>query len=337
MPRGTSFRSPPPPVDTSSNTNINHTNTLLLKAHSELQNALLEVQRYKQEAKEANEEAALAKKDRDALVHEMELLHISSASLEREVAALTMRLSEQFEKVIAKKSRVKRDRMNAAAVAAATTTTKSTSPGTLFNNAISSNLAEPSWHLITDNEEDGLQSSQSFQKEISNKILQDMVDQNSIGTYNFQQLNTANLSIVATSSLFNNTEVVDSSLSTPLCDISIQETNNKANQESAPHSLLSPISKGRYDLTRMQKENERLAIAIKQTESTNDNMTKRHVMCSLLDNKDNKPKFYQSQAEQEKETISVLKESITSYSEDSKREKIEQQIWTKDSILRSLM
>jgi hypothetical protein len=332
---GTSFRSPLlPPVDTSSNTNINHTNALLRKAHSELQNALLEVQRYKQEAKEAKEEAALAKKDRDALVREMELLHISSASLEREVAALTMRLSEQFEKVIAKKSRVKRDRMNAAAVA----TTTTTSPGTLFNNTMSSNIVEPSWHLITDNyDEDGLQSSQNFQKEISNKILQDMVGQNNFGTYNFQQLNTTNLSIVATSSLFNNTAVVDSSLSTPLCDMSIQETNNKATQESTPHSLLSPISKGRYDLTRMQKENERLALAIKQTESTNDNMTNRKVMHSLLDSKDNKPKFYQSQAEKEKETISVLKESISSYSEDSKREKIEQQIWTKDSILRSLM
>jgi hypothetical protein len=278
---GRAFRSPPPSgfenVDS-----INHTKALLRKAHGELQSALREVQLARQEAKsardeaaEAREEAAAAKRDRDALVREMELLHVSSACLEREVAALTIRLAEQYEQVVAKKSRTKRERQRLAVLEAneglkTTVMSKFTPAVSLeMGKPTISNIVTPSWRVIHEQEEVEEEGDKEKEKEsciILSQSDRQHPDLESNIMNNANRINATNLSIVAlnaSSSVVNNTVDVSSVCNESTFSVKRHDPQTNITQ---PSTLLSPISKGRSDLTRLQKENERLAAAILETE-----------------------------------------------------------------------
>jgi hypothetical protein len=274
---GRAFRSPPP----SGFDSINHTKALLRKAHGELQSALREVQLARQEAKsardeaaEAREEAAAANRDRDALVREMELLHVSSASLEREVAALTIRLAEQYEQVVAKKSRTKRERQRLAVLEAneglkTTVMSKFTPAVSLeMGKPTISNIVTPSWRVIHEQEEveEGDKEKEKESCIILSQSDRQHPDLESNIMNNANRINATNLSIVAlnaSSSVVNNTVDVSSVCNESTFSVKRHDPQTNIAQ---PSTLLSPISKGRSDLTRLQKENERLAAAILETE-----------------------------------------------------------------------
>ncbi len=273
---GRAFRSPQPTAGFENADTINSTKALLYKAHGELQSALREVQLARQEASSAREEAAAAKRDRDALVREMELLHVSSASLEREVAALTKRLAEQYEQVVAKKSRAKRERdLRLAAMLtieeAPATVASKTAPTAYVETqkAItrSPSVETPSWQLIDDEYKEG--KEREVDKVVilpTHSVAQKTVMGSNLSNNKANRINTANLSIVAlnaTSSVVNTTVDVSSVCVDSSFAASAHYSQNNSIQ---PSTLLSPISKGRSDLVRSQRENERLAAAIMETE-----------------------------------------------------------------------
>jgi hypothetical protein len=267
---GRAFRSPQPTAGFENADTINSTKALLYKAHGELQSALREVQLARQEASSAREEAAAAKRDRDALVREMELLHVSSASLEREVAALTKRLAEQYEQVVAKKSRAKRERD--LRLAAMLTIEEASAAPTAYvetQKAItrSPSAETPSWQLIDDEYEEGRE--REVDKVVilpTHSVAQKTVMGSNLSNNKANRINTANLSIVAlnaTSSVVKTTVDVSSVCVDSSFAASAHYSQNSSIQ---PSTLLSPISKGRSDLVRLQRENERLAAAIMETE-----------------------------------------------------------------------
>ena len=273
------FRSPPPSAGFENTDTINSsTKALLYKAHGELQSALREVQLARQEASSAREEAAAAKRDRDALVREMELLHVSSASLEREVAALTKRLAEQYEQVVAKKSRAKRERdLRLAAMMtieeASATVASKTAPiayvETQKATTRSLSIETPSWQLIDDEYEEG--KEREVDKVVilpTHSIAQKTVLGSNLSNNKVNRINTANLSTVALNAT-STSSVVNASIdvSSVCVDSSFAASAHYSQNNSIqPSTLLSPISKGRSDLVRSQRENERLAAAIMETE-----------------------------------------------------------------------